>query len=86
MNRDLGSANVEFLFTELETGLTFARLASAAKDNPTKVERNTRNARKAYDSLLHFQERVSLSPEAKVKFEAGKDELRDSLRLLGEKV
>ena len=84
---DKVSANVEFLFAELASGLTFARLARGARpDDPEKLERNRKNARKAYDSLLHFRPRASLSPEERTRFEEGKKELQEALRTLGENV
>lgn len=83
---DNAPAKVEFLFTELQAGLTFARIALNSKANDAKIERNRKNARKAYDSLLHFQKRISLSPEEKTRLEEGKKELKAALQRLGEKV
>lgn len=83
---DNAPAKIEFLFTELQAGLTFARLALSFKADDAKIERNRKNARKAWDSLLHFQGRISLSREEKTKFEEGKKELRAALHRLGEKV
>lgn len=83
---DNAPAKIEFLFTELKTGLTFARIALNTKANDTKMERNRKNARKAYDCLLHFQGRISLSRVEKMKFEEGKKELKAALQRLGEKV
>ncbi len=50
-----------FLSTELETGLTFCRMALRTKD-AAKLERYRANALKAYKSLLRFSNRSSLSP------------------------
>lgn len=86
MAKSHNSAPIEFLFTELDTGLTFARIAVGAKPDSTRTERNRKNARKAYDSLLHFQEKTPMSPSEKTRLEAGKKELREALRSLGEKV
>ena len=83
---DNAPAKVEFLFTELQAGLTFARIALSSKTDDAKTERNRKNARKAYDSLLHFQGRISLSVEEKKKYEEGKKELKAALQRLGEKV
>lgn len=87
MDRIYTSVAVDFLLTELDTGLTFARLALAARsDNPQKRERNRKNARKAYDSLLRFQARTAFSSPEKTRLEEGKKELRAALRSLGEKL
>jgi len=81
------SGTVEFLFAELTAGLTFARIAIGAKpQDADKIERNRKNARKAYDSLLHFQENISLTGEEKKRYESGKSELKAALRCLGEQV
>lgn len=84
---DKAPAAVDFLFTELGSGLTFARIALTTKtDDAKRIQRNRQNARKAYDSLLHFQGRVSLSQAEKTRLEEGKKELRAALQQLGEKV
>jgi hypothetical protein len=78
-------SGVEFLFAELQAGLTFARIASSAKRTSSeKRARNTFNARKAYDSILHFRERVSLSDRETVKLKSGIRELKKALETLGE--
>lgn len=77
---------VDFLFAELQAGLTFARIASSRTSGPEKVERNRYNARKAYDSILHFRERVSLSDPEVARLTAGVKELRKALEGLGEVV
>jgi len=85
MAKNSSATGVEFLFTELQSGLTFAHLAiSAPQNHREKVERNRKNARKAYDSLLRFQGGISLTKEEAERFETGKNELRQALRALGE--
>ena len=59
---DMKAISVEFLRTELATGLTFSRIALEAK-HESKVARNRVNARRAYDTLLHFTPGTSLSAE-----------------------
>ena len=79
------AAGVEFLLTEIETGKTFVRLASQA-DSEEKVERNRNNARKAYDSVLKFMERVVLNQAERLRIEKGLQELKRNLNDLGETV
>ena len=78
---------VQFLFTELQTGLTFAQVAQMTQPSDTdKIKINTANARKAYDSFLHFRDRVALSQEQVKEMEALLDSLKAALRGLGEAV
>jgi hypothetical protein len=53
---------VEFLRTELRTGLTLSAIALRGGDK-SRVDRNRVNARKAYDALLHFIPKVPLTSE-----------------------
>ena len=81
MNQD--AASVEFLKTELETGITFADLALSAK-HEDKLERTKANARKAYDTALRFMEK--LKPEDAAELEVRLKHLVSKLRQLGESV
>ena len=79
------TAGLEFVLTELRTGLTFANLAlSAQRYDTDKVKRNTKNARKAYDTLLMFWQQVSLSDKEVLRLNAELDRLKKALRQLGE--
>jgi hypothetical protein len=51
-------AGLGFVLIELDLGATFCELALSTQNEKNK-ERNTRNGRKAYDSALHFLQRVS---------------------------
>lgn len=53
LQNETAAAQLSFLETELKTGLTFARMASTAK-NPDKISRNLMNARKAYDAITGY--------------------------------
>jgi hypothetical protein len=78
---------LEFLFVEIRTGMTFARIArDALPFENEKAERNRGNARKAYDTVLKFRGRVKMNSAANKALDAGLDELRTSLRTLGEPV
>ena len=83
---DFDDVSLEFLFTELSSGLTFANVALSAQPGDTeKVKRNRHNARVAYDSILRFQPRVNMLDADKTRLAEGLKELKELLRLLGEK-
>jgi len=75
--------STDFLKLDLETALTFTQLASQARDRD-KRERNRHAARKAYDTVLHLIDRVTLS-DAEASFFQGKlAQLKLNLIELGE--
>jgi len=75
----------EFLLTELKTGLTFADLAlSAPHGDVVKIQRDTHNARKAYDSFQRFRSRVSLTDHENTELQEIADQLKRALQQLGE--
>lgn len=80
---DQDAVSVEFVKTELETGITFADLALSAK-YADKIERNKANARKAHDTALKFWNR--LTPQDASELDAILGRLRSKLRELGESV
>jgi hypothetical protein len=55
------AAGIGFVLVELDLGATFCELVLSTQNEENK-QRNTRNARKAYDSALHYLQR--LSPES----------------------
>jgi hypothetical protein len=75
----------QFVHVELETGLTFARIALGAK-GANKIERNRTNARKAYDSALHALSSLVLDNEQTATVREKVNALKASLEKLGEKV
>lgn len=76
-------ASTEFLKVDLQTALTFAGLASNAKDR-VKRERNQRAARKAYDTILRLIGRVTLTEQEARFFEKNLSRLKLELSGLGE--
>lgn len=87
MDPGFNRISIDFLFTELSSGFTFAGVAlSALPGDRERIERNTHNARKAYDTILRFQERTFMRDAEKVRLAEGLDELKKALRSLGEKV
>jgi hypothetical protein len=51
-------AGLGFVLVELDLGATFCELALSTQIEEDR-ERNTRNGRKAYDSAIHYLQRVS---------------------------
>lgn len=75
----------DFILVEVESGLTFAKVALDAEDEE-KLNRNRKNARKAYDTACRFlQESVIKDEELRRKALTGLAELRRDLQELGEK-
>ena len=73
LNRD----GARFLFTEIQSGLTFAHLAESAHPNQVeKIQRNIRNAQRAYRAVLRFRERVDLDEMAISRLNAGMEKLK----------
>jgi len=78
-------AGLNFLLTEIETGLTFARIAQKAKAaGGSKFERNLKNAQKAYESAAQFRRRVELDGEQKATVDANLQQLKALLETVGE--
>jgi hypothetical protein len=80
---DASTADINFLRTELHTGLTLARLALSA-DRKDKHERNRMNARKAYDAVLRFAPRIMLRRDEAKEIKSRLSELKSDLQSLGE--
>lgn len=87
MDMDFEDISLEFLYTELSSGLTFANVALSAQPGDTdKVKRNRHNARVAYDTILRFQPRVNMLDAEKTRLAEGLGKLKQALRSLGEKL
>ena len=77
-------AEVEFLRSELLTGLTLAKIALDA-NREDRRNRNLLKSRKAYDALVRFMPRVRLTPEERHEIESKMEHLKSELAKLGEK-
>ncbi len=80
---DFHHSGFQFVNVELDTGLTFARIALAAKGQ-RKIERNRANARKAYDSAMHVLASLVLEKDQTVTLRHKANALKSSLEKLGE--
>ena len=73
---DQNATGIAFMRTEISVGLQFAKLASGAGDQREKRERSLANAQKAYDSLLKFLPRLSLTDAESRELYSGVERLR----------
>jgi len=80
---DANATSVEFLNIEVDTGLMFAGIASESDDD-AKTLRNRENARKAYDTILRFIGRVSLTAAESEALDMKMAKLKQGLQTLGE--
>lgn len=83
--KNIENGEMEFLRAEAQTGLTFAKIALSSR-HQDKIARNRANARKAYDTLLHFLPQGHTSPEEWEDIKAKIGELKSHLQQLGEEV
>ena len=75
----------DFLKIELETGLTFAKIALSGEAGSEKRTRNRANALKAYQTVLRLRKRVpSMNQESTRDIQEGLDQLRAALEGLAE--
>ena len=81
--KDWLAPQISFVDVELDTGLTFARLASTAKYED-RIERNQANARKAYDVAFRLIARVEFPETTTVELQAKLALLKSELQQLGE--
>jgi hypothetical protein len=72
---------LDFVLEELDLGTTFCDVALSAYD-PGMKERNRRNARKAYESALHFLPRLNLAGTEHEVVQAKVSRLNDLLEQL----
>lgn len=79
----VNKVSTDFLKLDLQTALTFTGLALETDDG-LKKERNRRAARKAYDTILHLIDRVTLTDDQAEFFEKNLVQLKSDLVKLGE--
>ena len=76
---------LNMLHSELSLGLTFSRIASTSND-PDKINRNRANARRAYDAVLKFQKRISLTKAEARDLRGGLVRIKRGLQQFGDYV
>lgn len=80
----LTQAGFDFLSTDVEAGMLFARIAEAAPTNSEKRRRNQRRARRAFDTVKRFSARWKLTSSERSELNASLKQLRKRLEGLGE--
>ncbi len=73
----------DLLRMDLETCVTFVKIARESVDKET-VARNRRNARNAYDSVVHFMSTATLTKLEEENIKTKLDHLKSALADLGE--
>jgi hypothetical protein len=76
---------LNFLRSELDTGLTLAKIARSAK-RADKRNRNLHNARKAYETVLRFLPGIILTTSQAREMKSKLEQLKKELRRIGEDV
>lgn len=74
---------VEFLRTELRVGLTAVKIAQTSKDEARR-NRNWRNAQDAYESVLRFLPKLTLTSKEVDELQSGLATLKAELQKLSE--
>ncbi len=74
---------LSFLMTELDVGITFAKIALESGNEDTRT-RNRRNARKAYDTALHFLPKIRETQAEDKQINGKLATLKTFLQSLGE--
>ena len=81
-SQEMKIAQLKFILTELSAGMTFAAIALVRKGEAQA--RNRARARTAYNSALHFLDRVTMTREQLDEVRARLALLKQRLRTLGE--
>lgn len=81
----MNATNADFLRIDVETALTFSGLALET-DNDDKKQRNRKNARKAYNTILRLSQNVTFTPSEEAYMHEMMSRLKNDLALLGENV
>ena len=81
---DLHRTTVEFLRTDVDTGIMLARIAVGARKDSERRIRNTRNARMAYDTVEKLRRQTPMSTEIRNALDEKIGLLRSLLEVLGE--
>jgi hypothetical protein len=82
--RESNQANVNFLKIDVETALTFTRLALRS-DSAEKRKRNLQHARKAYNTIQRLSHHVTFTADEEAYMRDMMAILKNNLETLGEK-
>lgn len=82
LHEESNQIGAEFLFTELDTALTFLAVAETTSSAETR-ERNRRNALEAYNTVVRLHTRVVMEPQSKNEFQKRFKDLKKRLLEVG---
>ena len=80
----MNSTSADFLRIDVDTALTFTQIALES-DDQEKKDRNRKNARKAYNTIMHLRDKVEFSPSQDKYLSEKTELLKRDLIALGEK-
>lgn len=80
---ELNDRKVDLIKADLDAAYTFASIARQANDRNKRL-RNRKNARKGYETVLHFLTTAKLTPGEAVEIDKGIARLKRVLVELGE--
>ena len=80
---DLNQTGVEFMLIDLDLAMTFMDVAAVSRLEETK-HRNHKNARKAYDAVLHHLEKLKPDAGQRRAIDAKLARLKTRLETAGE--
>jgi hypothetical protein len=80
----LNRTSIDFLKVDLQTALTFSKIALQSDGDAERRRRNCRNAHKAYDTIVRLAGRVSFSDGDARYISRNLERLKSELQKLGE--
>jgi hypothetical protein len=81
---DVNRNGIEFLFADLDTGLTFADIAASPDRDEETRKRNHENACNAYDTVLKLSKKLVFTPDDKTVFDEKLSALKRTLERLSD--
>jgi hypothetical protein len=85
LEASVNQAGVDFAKKDAACGLTFAEIALKSSDHSEARSRNKANARKAYDAVTYWRQRLRFSEADAAWLDQKLAELRSMLESMGEK-
>lgn len=82
---DLNRTGANFLLTDLDLAMTFLDVAATSRSEEVR-QRNRRNARRAYDSVLALSSKLTLNEAETQTINARVLALKNRLQAMGEDV
>jgi hypothetical protein len=84
LSADLNHTRIEFLKVDVETALTFSAIALKSDTDSERMLRNRHNARRGYDTILHFMRNVAFTDDERSFMSNRLKRLKSDLLALGE--